>query len=353
MNTHKINVLVVDCSSITRISLVQLLESDAQIRVVGVVGAVCDGRETLDVVTKLKPDLVVMDIQMPHMDGFETIRRIMEAAPVPIVVCAANSSVNDVAFAFRALEVGAIACIEKPDVVWSEEGALRSVRLLETVKLMSEVKVVRRRSRSCGTTPLAHQPVPAFPVPVRVIGIGASTGGPPVLQTILSGLFMKLTVPCLVVQHIAPGFIAGMVQWLRDTTGLDVEIATSGVIPLAGHVYMAPDNFHMGIGSDGRILLSRADTENYVKPAVSFLFRSLSEVYGAGAIGVLLTGMGHDGAQELKTMKDRGAVTIAQDTDSAVVDGMPGTAIRLGGVTHVMRPDQIAKALVALTPQVE
>jgi two-component system chemotaxis response regulator CheB len=150
------------------------------------------------------------------------------------------------------------------------------------------------------------------------------------------------------VQHIAHGFLPGLAEWLNQTTALQIHIGADGVCPLPGHVYLAPDDCHMGISVSGCILLKKEESQNHLRPAVSYLFRSLADVFGPAAVGVLLTGMGSDGARELKLMKDRGAVTIAQDHETSVVHGMPGEAIRLGGATHVLPADQIGAELLAL-----
>lgn len=347
MTDGRINVLVAEDSTVARMFLVHLLESDPQIRVIGAVG---DGQAALDFVKESKPDVVLMDIHMPRLDGFEATRRIMEIQPVPIVICSATARAGDVVITFQAMEAGAIACIEKP--FGREHGDVEAMaaHLLETVKLMSEVKVVRRTARS-RPAPLPTAPPRAMlraAAQIKLIGIGASTGGPPVLQTILAGLPKDFSAPVLVVQHIAHGFLAGMAEWLNQTTGLQVHLASYGTTPLSAHVYLAPDDFHMGIGADGAIVLTREEPENHLRPAVSFLFRSLAERCGPNALGVLLTGMGKDGAAELKLMRDKGAVTIAQDSESSVVHGMPGEAIALGGATHVLPADKIANALVAL-----
>ena len=349
----KIEVLVAEDSAVVRTFLVRLLESDPQIRVVG---AVADGRAALEFVSQSKPDVVLMDIHMPRMDGFEATRRIMEAHPVPIVICTATARAKDVVITFQAMEAGAIACIQKPLGLEHGDFEATAAQMLETVKLMSEVKVVRRTGRvrpapwnpACPGVPV---PAPRAAVRIRVIGIGASTGGPPVLQTILGGLRKDLPVPVLVVQHIAQGFLAGMAEWLNQTTGLQVHIGSHGTFPLPGHVYLAPDNFHMGAGSGGEIVLTREDPENHLRPAVSYLFRTLAQAYGPAAVGVLLTGMGNDGALELKQLRDIGAITIAQDRESSVVHGMPGAAIALGAATHVLPVNQIAAVLAGLASQ--
>jgi two-component system chemotaxis response regulator CheB len=293
-----------------------------------------------------------MDVTMPGLDGFETTRRIMETLPVPVIICSASTQPKDVATTFRMLEAGAVAFMEKP--VGREHAGFESMAedLRQMVKLMSEVRVVKRWSRTRSTPPTAPA-LPAGdvrppPVQVKCIGIGASTGGPAVLQTILAGLPKDFPVPILVVQHIAQGFLPGLVEWLNQTTGLRIHVAAYGIIPLPGHVYFAPDDFHMGLGSGGRILLSREQPEEHLRPTVAFLFRSLADVCGPRAVGVLLTGMGRDGAAELKLMRDKGAVTITQDRESSIVHGMPGEAIALGGATHILAAEYIAGALVTL-----
>lgn len=347
MTDGRIDVLVAEDSTVVRAFLVELLESDPRIRVAGTVG---DGQSALEFVKENRPDVVLMDIHMPRLDGFEATRRIMETRPVPIVICSATANVKDMVIAFRAMEAGAIACIEKPLGRESRDFEAHAAHLLQTVKLMSEVKVVRRTARP-GPAPPAPARHESPQARIKVIGIGASTGGPPVLQSILAALPKDFPVPVLVVQHIAPGFLGGMAEWLNQTAGLQVQVAVAGICPLPGHVYLAPDDFHMGIGAGGAIALAREAPENHLRPSVAYLFRSLANAYGPNALGVLLTGMGRDGAEELKAMKDKGAITIAQDRDSSAVHGMPGLAIALGGATHVLAADRIAAALVALVSQ--
>jgi two-component system chemotaxis response regulator CheB len=349
MTDRKISVLVVDDSKVAQMLLVHILESDPEIRVAG---AVSDGQAALDFVNEHAPDVILMDLQMPRMDGFEATRRIMETRPVPIIVCTATADPRDVATAFRVMEVGALACVEKPVGRQHAEFDQMAAHLRQTVKLMSEVKVVRRWARArvvAAPTAVAH-PVTAThaAAPIKIVGIGASTGGPQVLQGILEGLPNTFPVPILVVQHIAHGFLPGLAEWLNQTTGFQIHLGAHGVSPLPGHVYLAPDDFHMGLSVSGRILLSNEGPEDGLRPAVAHLFRSLADVIGPAAVGVLLTGMGTDGATELRLMRDKGAITIAQDRESSVVNGMPGEAIKLGGATHVLPAGKIAGGLIAL-----
>lgn len=346
MATPPIQVLIAEDSASTRMFLAQLIESDPRLRVVGTVG---DGQAAVDFVSKNKADLILMDLYMPRLDGFEATRRIMETRPLPIVICSAVADPKEMDITFRALEAGALACIEKPVGRDHPDFESRSARLLETVRLMAEVKVVRRSARLRPVAvPVVSKVARHTAAGIEMIALGASTGGPPVLQTILGGLPKDFPVPILVVQHIARGFLAGMAEWLNQTTAVHVQVASHGTAPLPGHVYLAPDDFHMGIQRVGGIVLTREPPEGNLRPSVSYLFRSLAEAYGPNAIGVLLTGMGRDGADELKLMRDRGALTIAQDRETSVVHGMPGVAIELGAAIHVLPADRIADVLIEL-----
>ncbi len=345
MTENEIKVLVVDDSVATRLFLAEVLDSDPQIHVVGTVG---NGHAVLDFLQQNKLDVVLVNIHTPEGVGdFETVRRIMETQPLPIVVCGATGDDG----VFRSLEAGAVACVETPLGSQRADFEMALARLLDTVKLMSEVKVVRRWKRSPATR-AASLFLPPKPLTsrasVKLIGIGASTGGPPVLQTIFAGLPKDFSLPILVVQHIARGFLPGMAEWLTQTTGRQVRIASCGILPLPGVIYLAPDDCHMGVDARGHIALVRQIEQNGLCPAVAFLFRSLAEVHGPNAIGVLLTGMGRDGATELGLMKEKGATTIAQDRASSVVHGMPGAAIALGAATQVLPANMIADALAML-----
>jgi two-component system chemotaxis response regulator CheB len=345
MNPDKINVLVVEDSPVVQMLLKHLLDSDPRLHVVGTAN---NGQEAVDFVAGQKPDVILMDVHMPKMDGYEATRRIMETQPVPIVISSATMTNQEVGMTFHALEAGAVAFIEKP-VGLNTPGFDRMMQnLLETVKLMAEVKVVKRwaRDRRTVVRPVAEPPRRAEAI--QVVAIGASTGGPPVIQTILKGLPRDYPAPILVVQHIASGFLGGMVDWLRETTSFPVHLGSHGATALPGTVYLAPDGFHMGLLPGGRILLSKDEPESGIRPAVSFLFRSIANTSGARAVGVLLTGMGRDGADELKLLKDKGAVTIAQDAETSVIHGMPGEAIRLGAALYTLPPEQIVALLLTL-----
>jgi two-component system chemotaxis response regulator CheB len=344
-----IKVLIVEDSPVVRELLTFILSSDPDIQVVGMA---CDGREGVRAVGEKRPDVVTMDLIMPNMDGFEATRIIMETTPTPIVIVSASWDPQEVEKTFRAMEAGALAAIEKPVGVNHPNYKKLAQELILTVKLMSEVKVIKRRPRmKYGSAIPAVFPVGKInPVisELKAVAIGASTGGPLAIQEILSGLPKNFPAPVLIVQHIAAGFVQGFTDWLANSSGLPVKIAAPNEYPLPGRAYIGPDDVQMGIGNDGRILLSKDEPENGLRPSVSWLFRSVTEVFGKNAVGVLLTGMGKDGVQELKLMKEKGAVTIAQDRESSVIYGMPGEAVSLNAAAYILPPAKIAAFLSGL-----
>jgi two-component system chemotaxis response regulator CheB len=342
-----IKVLIVEDSPSAQEFLAHILSSDPAIRVVGLAN---DGEEALRAVREKRPDVVTMDIHMPKMDGLEATRLIMESVPVPIVIVSASSGAKDVSSTFHALEAGALAVVLRPPGIGHPDHRVTAQELLRTVKLMSEIKVIRRFSHPAKASPPAPPPASARPAAgkFQLIAIGASTGGPPVLHRILSHLSPNLPVPLLIVQHIGVGFTEGFVDWLSGSSGFPIHIAAHGQPPLPGHGYVAPDGFHLGIAGGPRIVLSNHAPENGLRPSVAYLFRTAAQVLGPQAVGVLLTGMGKDGAQELKGLKDKGGLTIAQDEASSIVFGMPGEAVKLGAAMYILPPEAIADMLVNL-----
>jgi two-component system, chemotaxis family, protein-glutamate methylesterase/glutaminase len=289
---------------------------------------------------------------MPKMNGFDATRRIMETRPTPIVIVSGTPDLAETAKTFRAIEAGALAVLERPAGIGHPGQETGAADLIGTVKLMAEVKVVRRwaSARPPELIPSASRAVDlAIPAAhVAIVAIGASTGGPPVLQSIFSRLAASFPIPVLVVQHIAAGFTQGFVEWLGQSSKLPVHVAIQGEQILPGRVYVAPEGLHMRAGPEGHIRLGQEEPDNGLRPSVAALFGSVAKAYGESAAGVLLTGMGKDGARELKLMRDQGAVTIAQDRESSVVHSMPGYAIGLGGAKYVLSPEKIALALTSL-----
>lgn len=339
-----ISVYIVDDSAVARVHLKHILETDSSIKVIG---EAASGEEAVEFVKAESPDVITMDIRMAGMDGHEATSRIMETHPVPIVIVSANYNRDQVEQSFRAMEAGALAIVEKPQGMGHADYERSAGELVRTVKLMSEVRVVRRW-RKTRRLPLAPKEHPGEAKNIKAVLIGASTGGPPVLQTVLSGFKADFPAPILVVQHITKGFIEGMLEWLGSVISLPISLARDGERALPGRVYFAPDGSHMGVDASGRFFLSADAPENGIKPSISFLFRSALEAYGGEVVAVLLTGMGKDGAEEMKRIRDMGGVTIIQDKESSVVYGMPGEAARLGGAAFVLPPERIPSKIEAV-----
>ncbi len=341
-----IRVLVVEDSPVVRQFLVHILGSDPELQVVG---TAADGEAAVEAVALTRPDVVTMDVHMPKMDGYEAARQIMERHPTPIIVVSGTPDSAETTKAFRAVEAGALAVLERPAGFGHPEQEASAANLVRTVKLMAEVKVIRRwpRARPSDIAPplSTRSYIKLPPTDIAVVAIGASTGGPPVLQTILSQLEPSFPVPVLVVQHIATGFTEGFVEWLGQSSKLPVQLAAQGEDILPGRVYVAPEAFHLKVAHGRKVCLSSEEPENGLRPSVAALFRSVAKVYGRQATGILLTGMGKDGAEELRLMREQGALTIAQDRESSIVHGMPGYAISLGAAAYVLPPERIPLAL--------
>ena len=346
-----IRLLVVEDSKTVQKTLVDAFDADPQIQVIGTAES---GEAALSAAARLRPDIITMDINLPGMDGFQATRAIMSSCPTPIVVVTGKLDPKDSATLFRVMEAGALMVLSKPAPIGSPEHAESVARLVHHIKLMSEIKVVRRvfpaGSPVPAPPPLLAQCVPPGAPPTRVVAIGASTGGPPLLQQILSSLPADFGAGVLVVQHMSEGFTENFVAWLNQSSRLPVRLAEHGMQVAAGEVLVAPDGCHLELGPGDRVVLSCALPENGLRPAVSALFRSVALRCGPHCAGVLLTGMGTDGARELKLIREGGGVTVAQDRESSVVFGMPGAAIQLEAAAYILPPEGIIELLTRLAP---
>jgi two-component system, chemotaxis family, protein-glutamate methylesterase/glutaminase len=339
-----IRVLVAEDSAVVRQHLVALLEADPAI---SVVGTAVDGEDAVRRAESLRPDVILCDIHMPKLDGYAAARLIMERAPTPIVMATASGSPSDTRAAFDAIQAGALVLVAKPVGPGDPGAAEAAAELIRTVKLMSEVRVVRRwRTRAEPPPPLERIASHRKP---RVIAIGASTGGPAVVADVLRGLPEALDCPVLVVQHITAGFTEAFADWLATTTRRRVELACGGRRAEPGTVYVAPSGEHLGITATGALVQRPRDALNgFFCPSASHLFESVAGAYGPAAVGVVLTGMGRDGADGLARLRAAGGLTIAQDEQSSVVFGMPAAAIAAGAAELVLPPQGIAGALASL-----
>ena len=340
-----IRVLIVDDSLTSRQVLGRILASDPDL---AVIGEAANGETAIRLAATRKPDIIVMDLIMPVMNGFEATRTIMENTPVPIVIVSSIEDPKEVSVIFNAMKAGALACMRKPSGPGSPTFDQEARDLVHTVKNMAGIKVVRRRP----TVPVGCISEPErLPGQVtgldgrKVVAIGVSTGGPVVLQEILSLIPKDFPLPIVIVQHIAAGFYEGFVEWLASTSGYPVRLGTDRSPLLPGIAYIAPEGYQTGIDQSMRIRFLGTESENQLRPSVATLFRSLAENWGKATVAILLTGMGRDGAKELRLLRDKGALTVVQDRESAVVYGMPGEALRLDAAQYVLNPKEIADLL--------
>jgi two-component system chemotaxis response regulator CheB len=397
--SHPIRVVVVDDSALMRRMITNLIERDPSIRVVG---AARDGREAIALVQALRPDIVTMDVRMPVMDGLATTEHLMAYCPTPILVLTASLASHEVDITFRMLDAGALEVIEKPHGETPLTIERAGFDLIRRIKTLARVKVVthlrgRRKAgdgaeaqlaiqprrpsgdgrmrQGAATTPKAplavsrasaharptttaeSQPAvqppaarAAMPLDFPLVVIGASTGGPRIVHQILAELPRGLAAGVLVVQHIAAGFSLGMTEWLSSASALPVRLAVEGYTIRPGEVLVAPDQRDLLITSHGTVHLS----ENPLliqRPAIDVTMQAAAEMFGAKAIGVLLTGMGRDGAYGMLTIRRSGGHTIAQDEASSAIFGMPRAAIQLGAATEVLPSSQIAARLASVVAE--
>ena len=330
-------VLIVEDSIVVRQLLRYILEQGG----LEVIGEANDGEEALELIKRQRPDVITMDVHLPRMDGFECTRRIMESDPIPIVVVTGSYNISDSAFALRLLEAGAVTVVEKPlgmvDSNFEEDAA----NLIKTVRNIAEVKLVRRFRSVPNTQP----PGVRRDWAPNVVAIGASTGGPAALKSLLTTLEPTCPWPILVVQHITPGFLPGFCEWLNEGSSLHVQIAEHGSPAKPGNVYVAPDGLDMEIDADMKIRLARPIGAGNLAPSAARLFDSVGRNWGRQALAILLSGMGRDGVSEMLELRKMGAMTLAQDAATAVVNGMPGEAVKLDAVSRSLPPDGIAQVM--------
>ncbi len=340
-----IRVLIADDSSVVREVLKQMLETDPEIRVVGMATT---GREAVDMTSALRPDLITMDLKMPDMDGYEATEQIMAYHPTPILIVTSYLNREGMYPAFDLLAAGALDIIEKPSIVPHAQWQTLVGTLVEKVKLLAREPVIAHvQGRTAAQKVRVRRPAFARPE-VEVVGIGVSTGGPRVLQRMLSALPADFSLAVLVVQHITEGFLPSLLRWLQPLCRLPLRIAQNGDAVAPGRIFFAPDQFHLVVGSDKTLRLSEADPIGGHRPSVDLAFRSLAMVYGSRAAGVLLTGTGSDGAESLRLIREAGGVTLVQNEESCAVFGMPRAAIDLGAAQYVLPVVDLVEKLLSL-----
>jgi two-component system, chemotaxis family, protein-glutamate methylesterase/glutaminase len=337
----EITVVVVDDSLVCREMLSEILSSDPEIKVVGM-GR--DGGEAIELVKQLRPSLVTMDIHMPKMDGIGATEEIMAFCPTPILIVSSSVRPDQTGPAFDALKAGALDVLKKPEPKdWSELEHI-GVELIAKVKMLARVHVVthvRGRIRD-----RAQRARPTLSGPRTLLAIGSSTGGPAALVAVLSKLPEDFRPAVVVAQHIADGFVPGLVEWLGTLCKLPVVQARNGQDLVGGAILVAPTGGHLAVRS-GCVETVEAEAGDVYRPSCNVLFESAAKSQGAKTIGVILTGMGADGAKGLKALHDAGGYTIAQDERTSVIFGMPKAAIEIGAVDVVSPIDLIADEIMS------
>jgi len=346
-----VRVLIIDDSASARLALRLALEEEPDIEVVGEVER---GAEAMSALERLRPDLVTLDLYLGEDDGLEVAETIMAQQAVPIVLVTAADA-REPSLVYRAMEVGVLdvsAKLPGPDRPEYPERRRRLVRLLRN---MATVPVVHRGGRRRrGATDAARGELPPSPSADRdrsggagILVIGASTGGPPVVAQLLAALPRPFPHPIALVQHIMPDFVEGFASWLASVTSLPVTLARDDVALEPGRVYVAVADHHLVVRSTRKVSVSVAPPIRHQRPSVDLLFEGAATHFGAGAVGVLLTGMGEDGAVGMEQLRRAGGHTLAQEPSTCAVDSMPKSAMARDAVSRVATPAQLPALVMA------
>ncbi|MBX3226992.1 MAG: chemotaxis protein CheB [Labilithrix sp.] len=331
-----IRVLVVNDSSTARAALRVALEDEQDIEIVAELPS---GENAVETALRIEPDVVLMDIVMPNADGYEVTRQILRTRRVPVLLISASVSPKDVAVAIEALRAGAIAVLEAPPSPGDPAYDVKRRAVIHTIRsaaALPRTKLGRTRAFESPAF-VAAPPQRAF----AIAGMVASLGGPPVVAEILDALVPDHP-PVLLVQHIEPSFVDGFVVWLRGAVKTRVVLAEHGADPERGTVYVAPSEHHIGVARDGRLALSTQPPIGGFRPSGTHLLSTLATAYGRRALGVILTGMGRDGAEGAVEMRKTEGFIIAQDEASCAVAGMTNAARQRGAVDLSLVPSAIA-----------
>jgi two-component system chemotaxis response regulator CheB len=340
----KIRVLIVEDSQVFRQYLEHIIAQDPRLEIAGTVET---GEEALRILERVAPDVISMDIRLPGMNGFEATQKIMQQRPTPVVVISSSLEDADLRITMNALEAGALTVLEKPASVAANGYEALAEHLCTQLAIMSQVKVVRRRLQTATPLRVVNRPLGNGAEP-RLLGIASSTGGPSALVQLLGGLGSEFPLPILVVQHISSRFLEGFASWLNEVCPFTVKIVRSRSMLAPQTIYLAPQDHHLWVEC-GFVRVDRTAPVSAQRPSGTVLFESMATAYGREAIGVVLTGMGDDGANGLLRIRQRGGYTIAEDESTAVVYGMPAEAVRLGAVAESLPLQAIAPRILELT----
>jgi two-component system chemotaxis response regulator CheB len=340
-----IRVLVVEDSPLMCKVLTNMMNSDPQILVVAVAS---NGEEAVELVPLLKPDFITMDMDMPIMDGLEATKQIMASHPTPILIVSSSVFKQGMEKVFKAISHGALDVIDKSELELvgnkkSGEALIAKIKFLTSARVMDQPLMKFRHER-----PIADLKAPKKKASDKIVAVVASTGGPQALLKILQRLPEDFPCGIVIVQHITSGFLSGLVDWLAKECKIQVKIGEDSEEVRPGMAYIAPDNFHMRVKEGGKISLSDEPANNGHRPSGDVLLESVAKTYGRGCVGVILTGMGRDGAMGMKAIKHSQGMTIAQNEKTCVVFGMPNAAIEMKAIDKVLPLEKIAEEIALM-----
>jgi two-component system, chemotaxis family, protein-glutamate methylesterase/glutaminase len=336
-------VLLVEDSLIALELLQRLLKTSPEVELVGTAR---NGREALELIPKVNPDVICTDLHMTPIDGLELTQVVMEKFPRPILVISNSVQEDDTRNIFGLLQAGAVDIFPKPTNGDYTEYEQVKQRLLAKIKMLSQV-TVKARSSNGQLRAAISSPNTNDTGTLRAIAIGASTGGPQAIHKIITSLPQDLPVPIICAQHIGDGFLTGLISWLKEDAKLNVKVAQIGETPAPKTVYFAPERAHLEFDAQGKFIYSNFITSTGTCPSIDALFRSVARVYGGSSASILLTGMGTDGVAGTEAVKAAGGLTIAQDEQSCLVFGMSKLAISTGAVGHVLGLPEIAPFIIS------
>lgn len=342
-----IRVLLVDDSPVALAVLKKMLAIAPDIEVVG---TAAHGVEALELIPRLHPDVICTDLHMPVMDGLELTKAVMARFPRPILVLSVSVQQDQTINIFRLLEAGAIDVMAKPPGGLNAVAAGDAQALASKIRVLSGILVLGRRKpiRGVAQPPMGAVQAASPMLRPRIVGIGASTGGPQAFQEILGGLSPDFAVPLLCIQHMSEGFMQGLVEWLAGQCRITIRLAEPGIVPRPGTAYFPRDGTHLTINDKGELECVDTPAVGGHRPSITVTFESLAQHYGNTAVGVLLTGMGRDGVEGLQAIARAGGETIAQDEESSIVFGMPKEAVTSHAARRVLPLHRIAPELATL-----
>ncbi|HHP7229927.1 MAG TPA: chemotaxis-specific protein-glutamate methyltransferase CheB [Xenococcaceae cyanobacterium] len=353
MPSTPIKVFLVEDSPVALTILQRVLTNASEITIVGTAK---NGMVALEKIPHLKPDVVCTDLLMGKMDGLELTKQLLAIYPVPILVISEVVTDNDTKKIGQLMEAGVLDVFPKPKTGFIQDYEKQQQALVQKIKLLSGVKVFSKKNKSLATpqftenisSQIEFNSPGAFQQEYKIITIGVSTGGPKALQNILGNLPSNFPLPIVCIQHISEGFLNSLIDWLTTETLLKIKIAQPGELPLPGTVYFAPEKYHLELDNKRRFVYSDTPPINNHRPSITTTFSSIAQFYKQEAIGILLTGMGKDGALGMEKIYQTGGLTIAQDEATSVIFGMPKEAIDLGVVKQVLPLFKIAAVLKEL-----